>query len=400
MAATGQVKIPIFGGDKSYDRWLQEIKAWQLTTPLDKKKQALTVALALPEGSEVRRRIFEESGDIAELNVDDGVDKLILRLNKWYKDDDLTSAYNAWTTFDTYKKIYDVTMDNYISEFMRRNNELTKHDVKIPKSILAFKMLDNAGLDFKDKQIALTAVSFDDKDKILDLMQTSLKKFFGSQEVLSRNSSACGAVASSNMPSIAIKSEPIYNVEEVNVTQRDGRTSYRGNRGRSRGRNFGNGYGYGRSSFKDSSSAKNSYGKKCYSCGSEYHLSPRCPKNTYVSESEEGKESKDEPEDSYVCYEETFNVQKGSKLMREAIDYGILDTACTSTVCGVEWLNMYIRGLTSEDRTKIKEEKSESTFRFGDGKVYESLKKVILPIKIAGIDWRITTDVVEVLFHY
>ena len=201
MAATGQVKIPIFGGDKSYDRWLQEIKAWQLTTPLDKKKQALTVALALPEGSEVRRRIFEESGDIAELNVDDGVDKLILRLNKWYKDDDLTSAYNAWTTFDTYKKIYDVTMDNYISEFMRRNNELTKHDVKIPKSILAFKMLDNAGLDFKDKQIALTAVSFDDKDKILDLMQTSLKKFFGSQEVLSRNSSACGAVASSNMPS-------------------------------------------------------------------------------------------------------------------------------------------------------------------------------------------------------
>ena len=398
MATTGQVKIPIFGGDKSYDRWLQEIKAWQLTTALDKKKQALTVALALPEGSEVRRRIFEESGDIAELNVDDGVDKLIVRLNKWYKDDDLTSAYNAWTTFDTYKKIYDVTMDNYISEFMRRNNELTKHDVKIPKSILAFKMLDNAGLDFKDKQIALTAVSFDDKEKNLDLMQQSLKKFFGSQEVLSRNSSACGAVANSNMPSIAIKSEPIYNVEEVNVTQRDGRSSYRGNagnRGRSRGRNFGNGYGYGRSSFKDSSSAKNSYGKKCYSCGSEYHLSPRCPKNTYVSENEEGKESKDEPEDSYVCYEETFNVQKGSKLMREAIDYGILDTACTSTVCGVEWLNMYIRGLTSEDRTKIKEEKSESTFRFGDGKVYESLKKVILPIKIAGIDWRITTDVVE-----
>ena len=391
---TGRLNIPIFGGDKSYGRWLEEIKAWKLTTAVEKKKQALTIALALPEGSEVRRRIFEESGSIEELNVDDGVAKLITRLDKWYKEDDLSAAYGAWTNFDTYKKIYDVTMDNYISEFMRRNNELTKHDVKIPNSILAFKMLDNAGLDFKEKQIALTAVSFDDKNRMLELMQQSLKKFFGSQEVFSEKLSACSAVAS-NMPSIAIKSEPVYTAEEVNVTQRDGRGSYyRGNvvnRGRSRGRNFG----YGRGGFKDSSfsSTKNSFGKKCYSCGSEYHLSPRCPRNTYVSESEEGKESKEY--ESYVCYEETFNVQNGSKLMKEAIDYGILDTACTSTVCGMEWLNMYIRGLTSEERIKIKEETSESTFRFGDGRVYESLKKVILPIKIAGIDWRITTDVVE-----
>ena len=173
-----------------------------------------------------------------------------------------SAAYGAWTNFDTYKKIYDVTMDNYISEFMRRNNELTKHDVKIPNSILAFKMLDNAGLDFKEKQIALTAVSFDDKNRMLELMQQSLKKFFGSQEVFSEKLSACSAVAS-NMPSIAIKSEPVYTAEEVNVTQRDGRGSYyRGNvvnRGRSRGRNFG----YGRGSFKDSSfsSTKNSFGK-------------------------------------------------------------------------------------------------------------------------------------------
>ena len=56
---------------------------------------------------------------------------------------------------------------------------------------------------------------------------------------------------------------------------------------------------------------------------------------------------------------------------------------------------MYIKGLTSEERTKIKEENSESTFRFGDGRVYESLKKVVLPIKIAGIEWGIKTDVVE-----
>ena len=95
MAASARLNIPIFGGDKSYGRWLQEIKAWELTTTLEKKKQALTIALALPEGSEVRRRIFEESGSIEELNVDDGIDKLITRLDKWYKEDNLSAAYGA-----------------------------------------------------------------------------------------------------------------------------------------------------------------------------------------------------------------------------------------------------------------------------------------------------------------
>ena len=158
MAAnnSGRVLIPIFGGDKSYDRWKEETKAWQLTTSVEKKKQALSIALALPEGSEVRRRIFEESGDIGELNADDGVDKLIVRLDKWYKKDNLSAAYDAWTKFDTCKKLHDATMDHYISEFMRRNNEMKKYNVKILNSILAFKLLDNASLDFKDKQIALT----------------------------------------------------------------------------------------------------------------------------------------------------------------------------------------------------------------------------------------------------
>ena len=58
MSAAGRLNVPIFGGDKSYIRWLEEIKAWKLTTTLEKKKQALTIALALPEGSEVRRRIL------------------------------------------------------------------------------------------------------------------------------------------------------------------------------------------------------------------------------------------------------------------------------------------------------------------------------------------------------
>lgn len=46
-----------------------------------------------------------------------------------------------------------------------------KYKVSIPKYILAFKLLDNAGLEVKDKQIVLTAVSFSDPDKMFDSIQ-------------------------------------------------------------------------------------------------------------------------------------------------------------------------------------------------------------------------------------
>ena len=49
----GRSFIPIFSEDKSYDSWIKETKAWVLTTSIEKKNQALSIALALPEGSEV-----------------------------------------------------------------------------------------------------------------------------------------------------------------------------------------------------------------------------------------------------------------------------------------------------------------------------------------------------------
>ena len=113
---------------------------------MDKKKQAVTVALAFPEGSEVRSKIFEEV-NIDDLAKDDGVQALLGQLDKWYKKDEMSAAYEAWTRFDSYKKGREDTMEKYILEFVKRNTALEKFKVSIPKCILAFKLLDCAGLE-------------------------------------------------------------------------------------------------------------------------------------------------------------------------------------------------------------------------------------------------------------
>lgn len=62
-----------------YNRWVDEIKAWQALTNLEAKKRGIAIALSLPEDGQnsVRDKLFIKlTVDI--LNADDGVDKLIL----------------------------------------------------------------------------------------------------------------------------------------------------------------------------------------------------------------------------------------------------------------------------------------------------------------------------------
>ena len=143
MASNVRSFIPVFAENKRYDTWIKEIIAWALTTSIDKNKQGLSIALSFPEGSQVRQRVFDESDNLDDLNADDGVKKLILRLDKWYKEDDISAQYNTWRKLITYERQHGVSMESYISEFTRRNNAMKKFKSTIYGSILAFMLLDN-----------------------------------------------------------------------------------------------------------------------------------------------------------------------------------------------------------------------------------------------------------------
>lgn len=336
----------------------------------------MTVALSFPEGSEVRSKSFEEV-DVEKLAEENGLETLFKQLDDWYKKDEMSAAYEAWTGFDCYKKEKDDTMEKYILEFARRNAALGKYNVSIPKCILAFKLVDSAGLEVKDKQIVLTAVSFSDPDKMFDSMQQALKKFFGSQEVLSLEAASRNNNVS-EPPAVTVKPEPVFNTEEVAVVTGKGRGTLR-----DRGRGFNANKGEQRN-------AVNKYARvrKCYVCGSEHHLSPPCPKSVYMSRASEGHGEAE----SYAVVE---NPGMMSVLMTDSFNYAILDTACSSTVCGVDWLKSYIQTLSDQEKTVMEEEKSETTFRFADGEVYKSIKKVKFPVNIIGDRAYVTADVVD-----
>ncbi|CAC5425238.1 unnamed protein product [Mytilus coruscus] len=110
----------------------------------------------------------------------------------------------------------------------------------LPEAVLAFKLLDNAGLSSRDKQLALTASS----DAKYTSMKSALQRIFG--ERMSGLTEITG-----NVPSITIKQEPVF------YTQQN-----KGAKSKERGTN-----------------PLNKFGKrtKCAICQSVFHWAKDCP---------------------------------------------------------------------------------------------------------------------------
>lgn len=83
--------------------------------------------------------------------------------------------------------------------------------------------------------------------------------------------------------------------------------------------------------------------------------------------------------------------------MTECFGSAILDTACTRTVCGQEWLNHYMTELNQEETYDLRktETYNHRPFRFGDGKVVRSNRKLKIPAKTGQIKCKIETEVVS-----
>lgn len=92
------------------------------------------------------------------------------------------------------------------------------------------------------------------------------------------------------------------------------------------------------------------------------------------------------------------NHQQMQKYSWQCFGSAIMDTACTGTVCGQEWLDNY---MTVSGKKKVKSMwktaiQSHRPFMLGDGKMVYSVKKDKIPANIGNTRCNIETEVVPV----
>ena len=83
-------------------------------------------------------------------------------------------------------------------------------------------------------------------------------------------------------------------------------------------------------------------------------------------------------------------------LVGETFGLAVIDTGCPKTVAGTDWLDVYLDSLSSKDRNHIRSKRSSNRFRFGDGQMYKSRKRVTIPIFIKNEKHYLNVDVVDI----
>ena len=73
----------------------------------------------------------------------------------------------------------------------------------------------------------------------------------------------------------------------------------------------------------------------------------------------------------------------------------VLDSGCTKTLCGEEWLNCYLDTLSEKEQKEIQTVKSDTELKFGDGQSVSSERSISISCRIARKSETVETDVVK-----
>lgn len=389
---------------KSYELFKQELLAWKEVTELDKKKQGVAIALSLPENdeSQIREKVFDQL-NLEDLKKETGLKTLIEFLDKHLAKDDLADSLEKFEDFEDFKRSDGQSVNEYISIFDAKYRKIEKKNMKLPPEILAFKLLKRSQISKEERMIVLTGMNFENKETLYEEAKKSLKKFKGE---------TCEGHSSSTP--MSIKLEPAFLAENEEALMAAGYARMRNNKfyrggGRSeqmRGRGFQSGQsrGFYRGQHGGQSRAGSSAVKKsmnpsgpdgnvltCKSCGSYRHLMAACP-HSWENMAKVNACSTEEEE--FVLFT-GYQPKEIRHLGMEARNCAVLDSACSSTVCGSAWINTYIDSLNDLDKNRVKKTEGRKMFKFGGGTRLKSEGEFAIPARIAGKDVTIITDVVD-----
>ena len=179
MMAT-EISISTLTGSTNYELWKLQIQAWTVVTELSKEKQAVAVALNLPEDDKrkIKEKVFGEL-ELNVLNSENGMSVLFEFLDEYLLEDELMDSWNKFEDFEKFERKHGQNIREYVADFDLKFRKLEKIHIKLPSEILAFKLLRNANLSKQERMLVLTGVNFAEKENMYLQTKHSLIKFMG-----------------------------------------------------------------------------------------------------------------------------------------------------------------------------------------------------------------------------
>ena len=381
MASKSSIPVPKFSAEKPYERYKTELNVWKEVTDADKSEHGFLVALSLPEDdeSQIRDKVFSEI-KIEDLKGEGGFAKLIVYLDSQFAKDDLSETYERYVAFERCKRQQDQKINDFILEYEKMYNLLSnKEGATFTDVILAMKLIDSSNLSEVDRKLVLSGMDYSKKSELFKQSKSSLKKFIGEQAI-------GGSGNSMSTPAIKLETFITEN-EEALVAAGWQRQNFFNQRGRGRSNTLPPGLGGGRrddSPFRynrdnspyrrnrDFSPKGNPIGrdgstKRCFVCNSTQHMISDCP------EKQNSKKA-----DFDVSLFTGNDTNELILLAQESWDSAILDSACSSNVCGKLWMEDLLKRINEPLTNMIVKSESNKIFHFGGGEKLTSTGRIKL----------------------
>ena len=111
----------------------KEVSLWKTCCKLEKKEQGPALVLSLQ--GKPRSAAMELAVEV--LNADDGVEKVVAKLDGLYLKDENQRKYISMEAYEQYIRTADQSIDTYINEFERQHN-------KVKSYVIWYKRRNNA----------------------------------------------------------------------------------------------------------------------------------------------------------------------------------------------------------------------------------------------------------------
>lgn len=112
--------------------------------------------------------------DANEINADDGIDKVIVKLDKLYLKDATLEKFETLEAFDSFQRKSETSIQEHIHEFDKIYNKLKDKGTTMSDDLLAYKLLKSVQLSQQDEKIVKGTTT----ELTLENMKTQLKKIF------------------------------------------------------------------------------------------------------------------------------------------------------------------------------------------------------------------------------
>ena len=287
--------------------------------------------------------------DISLLNAEDGMDKLVEKLDTLFLEDKNQSAFICYENFENYHRERNTSINDYLIQFDRHVAKPREFQIILPEPVLAYCALKSVNLSPENERL-IRATIYDMAQQLKKITRGNLTSINTSQQ-----------------QSISVKKEMDIAYSRDDTHSKDDEILY--------GR-----HAYNKLPLPFHLSSSNTYNRRgprkfngrysnrqspnCYICGCKFHYSNKFPNSkTNNTTAQENMVSLNEYKND--CHNETESCEEvanivllnrekldNSPLLGYTINSAILDSGASTTVCGKKWLDCFLETLPEDSKKR------------------------------------------------